>query len=135
MTHLDTSFLIDLLRETAAGRPGPALDLMEAFEDDELLGVSVFVVSELRVGAELARKPLRENEALDHLLSGLIVACPDARFAPAYGRLLATMQRNGQRVATMDLLIATAAMIDDAQLVSRNIKDFSRIPGLRVIGY
>jgi predicted nucleic acid-binding protein len=35
----------------------------------------------------------------------------------------------------MDLLIATAALIDDAPLVTRNVKDFSRVPGLRVVGY
>jgi predicted nucleic acid-binding protein len=35
----------------------------------------------------------------------------------------------------MDLLIATAAILDDAPLVTGNVKDFSRVPGLRVIGY
>ena len=35
----------------------------------------------------------------------------------------------------MDLLIATAALRDDAPLVTRNVKDFSRVPGLRVLGY
>lgn len=35
----------------------------------------------------------------------------------------------------MDLLIATAAVVDDAPLVSRNVKDFSPVPGLRVLGY
>ena len=32
----------------------------------------------------------------------------------------------------MDLLIATAAILEDAPLVTRNVKDFSRIPGMRV---
>jgi predicted nucleic acid-binding protein len=45
------------------------------------------------------------------------------------------MERGGQRMAAMDLLIATAALLDDAPLVSRNARDFSRVPGLRVIGY
>jgi predicted nucleic acid-binding protein len=35
----------------------------------------------------------------------------------------------------MDLLIATAALLDDARLVTRNVKDFSRIPGLRLLEY
>lgn len=33
------------------------------------------------------------------------------------------------------LLIATAAVLDDAPLVTRNVKDFIRIPGLRVLQY
>lgn len=39
------------------------------------------------------------------------------------------------RVAAMDLLIATAALLNDAGLVTRNVKDVSRIPGLRVLRY
>jgi predicted nucleic acid-binding protein len=35
----------------------------------------------------------------------------------------------------MDLMIATAALLDDAPLVTRDVKGFSRVPGLRVLGY
>jgi predicted nucleic acid-binding protein len=35
----------------------------------------------------------------------------------------------------VDLLIATAAIIDEAALLTRNVKDFSRVPGLRVLKY
>ena len=135
MIHLHSSLLIDLLRETLRERPGPAFDALESLDETELVGVSVHVVCELRAGAELARKPLKEHEELDRLLSGLIVAYPDARFAPAYGRLLAAIERSGRPVAAMDLLIATTALLDDAPLITRNVKDFQRVPGLRVLGY
>ncbi len=135
MIHLDSCLLIDLFRETSRDRPGPAFDVMESFDDGEILATSVHVVSELRAGAELARTPLKEHEALDQLLSGLLVVYPDARFPLLYGRLLAAIGRIGKPLATMDLLIATAALLDDAPLVTRNLKDFSRVPGLRVLGY
>jgi predicted nucleic acid-binding protein len=35
----------------------------------------------------------------------------------------------------LDLLIGTAALLEDAALVTRNVKDFSKIPGLRVLSY
>ena len=135
MIHLDSSFLIDLHRETASARPGPALDLIESLDPNEVLGVSVHVACELRAGAELSRHALREHEALDQLLSGLQVVYPDDRFAPAYARLLAATTRGGRPIAVMDLLIATAATLHDAPLVTKNLKDFSRIPGLRVLKY
>ena len=135
MIHFDTCFVIDLHRELAAERPGGAFAFIESLDEMELLGLSVHVVCELRAGAELARKPLKEHEELDRLLSGLIVAYPDARFAPAYGRLLASIERSGRPVAAMDLLIATAAMLDDATLMTRNVRDFQRVPGLRVLKY
>jgi tRNA(fMet)-specific endonuclease VapC len=135
VTHLDTSHLIDLYGELARERPGPAFEALELIDDGEVLGVSAHVVCELRVGAELARKPLEEQEKLDRLLSGLLIRYPDERFAPTYARLLAAIHRRRQTIATMDLLIATAAILDDAPLITANVKDFSRVPGLRVIGY
>jgi predicted nucleic acid-binding protein len=135
MIHVDSSFLIDLQREMVRERPGPAFDLIESFDEGEILGVSVHVVCELRAGAELAKKALAEQEEVDRLLSGLLVAYPDDRFPILYGRLLAATRRGGRAVASMDLLIGTAALLDDAALVTRNVKDFSRIPGLRVLSY
>lgn len=135
MIHLDSSFLIDLLRELTNERPGPAFDLIETFDEEEILAVSVHVVCELRAGAELYRKPMQEHERLDELLSGLLVTYPDQEFATTYARLLAASTSGQRTVAAMDLLIATAAVRDNAPLVTRNVKDFSRIPGLRVIGY
>ncbi|MSO61030.1 MAG: type II toxin-antitoxin system VapC family toxin [Acidobacteria bacterium] len=135
MIHLDTSFLIDLHRETVSGRPGGALDLIESLNPNELLGVSVHVACELRAGAELSRQALREHEALDELMSGLHVVYPDDRFASHYARLLAATTRGSKPVAAMDLLIATAATLGDAPLVTRNVKDFSRVPGLRLLKY
>lgn len=135
MIHLDSSYLIDLLRETTRGRPGAALDFVEGLDDAEILGVSSHVICELRAGAELSKQALKEHEELDRLLSGIVVAYPDGRFAPTYGRLLAAVQRSSRSIAAMDLLIATAALIDDAALVTRNVKDFSRVPGLRLLTY
>lgn len=135
MIHLDSSLLIDLLRETALDRPGPALEIMESLDDEEILAVSVHVACELRAGAELSRKTLKEHEALDRLLGGLLVAYPDERFAPMYARLFASTRRSGKAASAMDLLIATAALLDDAPLITRNVRDFSRMPGLRVMRY
>ena len=135
MIHLDSSFLIDLQRETARERPGPAFDFIESLNEGEILAVSVHVVCEVRSGAELTKRALQEHKTLDELLSGLLVVYPDDRFAPAYARLLAATTRGGRPVDGMDLLIATAATLDAAPLVTRNVKDFSRVPGLRVLKY
>jgi predicted nucleic acid-binding protein len=134
--HLDSAFVIDLQREMARARPDGALDWIESIDPQETLAISVHVACELRAGVELARQPLRELEILDEVIGGLLIVYPDDRFAPLYGRLLASIQRAGRHpVATMDLLIATAALLDDAPLVTRNARDFTRIPGLRTISY
>jgi predicted nucleic acid-binding protein len=135
MIHLDTCLLIDLARETARERPGPAFGVLESLDEAEMLAASVHVVCELRAGAEMSRRPLKEHEELDRLLGGLLIAYPDHRFAQTYGRAFAASQAGSKTVAAMDLLIATTALVDDAPLITRNRKDFARIPGLRIIGY
>lgn len=135
MIHLDTTFLIDLERETNRDQPGAAFEFLETLDPEELLGVSVHVLCELRTGAELTRRVLDTHEMLDGLVSGLLVVYPDDRFAPMFARVLAAITRTGKTVATMDLLIGTAALLDDAPLVTRNTKDFARIPGLRTLSY
>lgn len=135
MIHFDSSFVIDLHREIAKERPGDAVAFVESLDATEILCVSVHVLCELRAGAELARHPLREHELVDDLIGSFAVSYPDDRFAPAYARLFAATSRSRQPVEAFDLLIATAAILDNAPLVTRNMKHFSRVPGLRVLGY
>ena len=135
MIHLDTSFLVDLEREIVRERPGPALDFLEGLDDHEVLAVSIHVVCELRLGAEMGRRAMAAHEQLDRLLSGLLGCYPDDRFPALFARVAASAARGSGSVGSLDLLIATAALLDDAPLVTRNVKDFSRVPGLRVLRY
>jgi tRNA(fMet)-specific endonuclease VapC len=48
------------------------------------------------------------------------------------GRLRAELRLQGINVAAMDLLIASVALLFDLTLVTHNIQDFQRIPGLRL---
>jgi predicted nucleic acid-binding protein len=132
--HLDTSFLVDLLREAQRGEHGPAnRELDELAEED--LWISVFVACELQTGIEMSRRPERERERVAELTSGLQVVYPDSRFAVTYGRLLGELTRRGETIAAMDLLIGTTAVLEEAALVTRNERHFSRVPGLRVLSY
>lgn len=133
--HLDTSVLVDFLRETGRDEPGPATRFLEGVSDEEELAVSVHVACELAAGAERSKRPDQERERIRRLLEQVRIVYPDARFPPAYGRLSAWLEGRGQRISAMDLLIATAAVVEEAALATRNAKDFTRVPGLRVLGY
>ena len=135
MIHLDTSFLIDLLREQRRDRFGAASTCLEALPEDEVLAVSVLVVCELMAGAHASGAPKGEVERLSRLCETLLVRCPNESFAIRYGRTLARLRKSGTSIDTMDLLIGTAAVIDDAPLITRNIRHFSKVPGLDLIEY
>lgn len=134
MKHLDTSFLIDLLRESRHRQAGRATFFLETVADDDLR-VDVHVVCELLVGAELSNHPSIERQRIEQLIARLRIVYPDQRFPAVYGHVFGAQERARQRVPTMDLLIAIAAIIDSAPLVTRDARDFSRIPGLEVLSY
>ena len=126
--------MVDLLREAVRGARGPAHALLDQLAD-EPLAVSVHVACELYAGAELADEPQEERSKIGALLAALEVVGPDGRFPHRYGEVLAELRRRGQTIATMDLLIAVAALGHGAPLVTRNARDFDRVPGLLVTGY
>lgn len=134
MIHLDTTFLVDLLRETRRNQPGPAMAFLESLQEQEL-SVSVHVLCELYAGAELSHDPPRERQAIQRFSGALRIRYPDDKFAPVYGLLLATLQRSGLTIAAFDLLIATSALVDGAPLVTRNLKHFNRVPDLALLTY
>ena len=134
MIHLDTSYLVDLLRETTRDDPGPATRKPDVLAEEQLT-VSVHVACELHAGAELSKDPEQEKTRMDALLHPLGVVFPDERFPASYGSLLAELGRRGESISTMDLLIATTAVVDGAAILTRNVWEFERVPGLYVLSY
>jgi len=133
--HLDTTFLVDFLREQRRDRFGPASTFLEGLPEDDMLGVSVHVVCELMAGVQAAGAPAGEVDRISRLCDALVICYPDERFAAEYGRLLSGIRASGTSIDTMDLLIATAAVLDRAPLVTRNARHFSNVPGLVVESY
>jgi predicted nucleic acid-binding protein len=133
VTHLDTTFLVDLLRERRRRRPAAAHAALAAAAD-EPMAMSVFVRCELEVGVLESVRHHEERSALDAIMTSIPVVYPDDRFGSRYAEALARIGR-ARTVATMDLLIGVTALIDGASLITRNRRHFEPIPGLTLIGY
>ena len=134
MIHLDTSFLVDVIRETRRNVAGPAREWLAA-NPSEVIAISVPVLCELMVGAALHAKPGEELRRVERICAGLPVAQLDERVPAVFASAGADLIRKGAQVATMDLLIASIALADGAALLTRNERDFERIQGLKVITY
>lgn len=95
------------------------------------VALSSIVVSELSWGA--AKSGSRRNvEALDAFVAAFEVIAYDQAAAFAYGRLRAELERAGTPIGPMDMLIAAHALSLDLTLVTNNVREFRRVPGLRV---
>lgn len=134
MIHLYTSFLVDLLREGRRGKPGAATAALESLADEEL-AVSLFVLCELEAGAAGSDHPEQERARILGLLAPLELVLPDPNMASISGRAQSELERRGETIATMDLLIAATALADSAPLVTGNRRHFERIADVEVISY
>jgi len=57
---------------------------------------------------------------------------PIIGFDEAAARAAATLRKSRLRLGTMDIRIAAIALTNNALLLSRNLRDFRRVPELRV---
>jgi predicted nucleic acid-binding protein len=56
----------------------------------------------------------------------------DRECANEFGRVRIDLRRQGIEVPTTDLMIGSEALIYDLTLVTHNVADYQRIPGLRI---
>jgi tRNA(fMet)-specific endonuclease VapC len=128
MTHLlDTCICVSLIRRKSAS-------MRAHFEDFEIgdLGVSAIIEAELRYGADKSLKPEKNHGQLDLLFLTLPVVPFDSEAAAHYGQIRSTLERSGNSIGPLDLLIAANARALSLVLVTNNAGEFSRVPGLEI---
>lgn len=75
----------------------------------------------------------RENRAaLTRFLAIMEVLPFDEIAANEYGKVCAYLQRQGTPIGTMDMLIAGHAIAADCIIVTNNVREFERVPGLTI---
>ena len=77
-----------------------------------------------------------EKEKITQAITGIQIIGMDEAAAEKFGELMSTLDKAGQKVADRDVMIAAIALANEEQtIVTRNKKDFDRIPNLKVITY
>jgi len=136
MVCLDTTFIIDLMREKKNGIKGLASQkLMELMERKEVPKTSIITVSELYVGPYRAENTTLELEKVEHIIEEMDVLNINIGIAKRFGKIVANLYRVGKPIGIMDAFIAAIAVENGEQLVTRNTKDFENVPGLKLETY
>ncbi len=131
MMHLlDTNIVSYFLRGAS-----PALNQRILDSAPEVLAISIISAGELRYG--LSRlSPSRRAAQLAHQLNNLLTAVPvlalPAEAAQHYGTVRSQLEAAGTPIGGNDLWIAAHALAQDLTLVTNNIREFERVPGLRL---
>ena len=127
MTHLlDTDVCIGDMRQ----RPGMVQRLSQFAPRD--CAVSMITVYELFCGVEKAQDPVKEKEKVERFVSIIIELPFDRTAAAAAARVRAWLERQGQPIGPYDLLIAGQALASNLTLVTNNLQEFQRVPGLKL---
>lgn len=95
-------------------------------------GISAITYSELQYGVANSSDPERNLAALLEFVAPLEIADYSSTAAEAYGPIRATLKRKGTMIGPLDLLIASHALALGAILITNNVREFNRIPDLRV---
>ena len=123
---LDTSVVSDLVRNprgVVAGRVASA--------GEGAVCTSIVAAAELRFGAVKSGSP-KLADRVDLILSALEVLPFEPPADRHYGEIRQDLERRGTPIGPNDLLIAAHARALDLTVVTANMREFSRVPDLRV---
>ena len=96
------------------------------------LCISSITLAELEYGIQHSSRPAQNEQALLRFLVPLTVLPFDTSAASVYGEIRTALQNNGTPIGPMDMLIAAHAKAEGLTLVTNNVREFQRVPGLEV---
>lgn len=123
---LDTNSMSDLTRH-----PGGSVARRLAVVGEAIVCTSIVVACELRFGAAKNGSSWLSIR-IDQLLASFEVLPLDREADRHYAEVRAYLSRTGQPIGPNDLLIAAHALALDLILVTDNVDEFARVPGLAI---
>ena len=126
MILLDTNICVYIINQ----RPAYVIEKFQKYRAGDL-GISSVVAAELAYG--VAKSGSQKNrDALEMFLAPFEIMPFDEKSVWAYGELRSHLEKRGEPIASLDTLIAAHALSLDALLITNNIKEFSKVPKLKL---
>ena len=123
---LDTNALSELIRNPG----GPLVQRLAAVAPDSVC-TSIVVACELRFGAQ-RKGSATLTQRVEQLLAALVVLPFDEPADEHYAGIRTALERAGTPIGSHDLFIAAHARSRGLTLVTHNLREFARVPGLKV---
>jgi predicted nucleic acid-binding protein len=127
---LDSTFLVDFEREARRKINGAATKFLEEHQDAPLM-ITFTIAGELAAGESMGK----DRQRWESFISPFLLLQYSADVAWHFGTIYRQLKSTGNLMGANDLWIAATARAYNAPLVTRNIHDFSRIEGIKVLGY
>lgn len=124
---LDTNICIYIIKK----KPSEVLQKFNAYSVGDI-GISSITVAELEFGVHKSKFSERNQQALSMFLLPLTVVDFDDAAAHLYGIIRATLEKQGTPIGSLDTLIAAHALSLQVTLITNNVREFSRVPDLKL---
>lgn len=121
---LDTNIVIYTMRN----RPLPVKHRFQ--QHDGQMAISTATLGELVFGAEHSQQVERNLADIEAMAARLEVLPFDNKAAYHFGQIRSALYRLGQPIGPYDMMIAGHARSAGLILVTNNVKEFERVPGL-----
>ena len=96
------------------------------------IGIPSITLAELEYGMKHSSNPAQNERALLRFLVPLSVLPFGAGAASEYGAIRTFLQNNGTPIGPLDMLIAAHAKSEGLVMVTNNVREFERVPGLEI---
>ena len=126
MHLLDSDHCITLMRGKVGLLAGSASQSLGAIK------ISVITLFELWTGVHKSSQPAKELQKLNRFLIGTTVLSMNDADARRAAKIRAHLESKGQVIGPYDLLIAGQALERGMTVITRNVREFGRVPGLKV---
>lgn len=123
---LDTNVWIMVLKDDQS-RIGERLAAVDTIE----ICVCSVVKAELIHGAMGYGNPSRRRNVINEAVAPFVSHPFDDEAARQYGRIRHGLEKRGLVIGSNDLMIAAICLAHDCTLVTSNLAEFSRVPGLK----
>jgi tRNA(fMet)-specific endonuclease VapC len=127
MYLLDTNICIYTIKQ----KPVAVLDTLKSKLKHNIF-ISSITVAELEYGIAKSKYPEKNKIALIEFLSVFNILYFDDKDASEFGRIKANLEKKGQIIGPMDLLLSSQAKSKNLILVTNNEKEFRRIENLKI---
>ena len=124
---LDTNICIYIIKN----KPAKVLKKFSKVEPKDVC-ISSITSSELWFGVNKSSNFERNAIALEEFLSPLTILEYDESASKIYGEIRAELEKKGQVIGSMDLLISAHAISRNLTLVTNNSREFKRIKDLDI---
>lgn len=124
---LDTNICIYIIKK----KPPQVFDKFQILNPSDV-AISSITLAELEYGVYKSQKQQQNQIALNQFLLPLEIIAFDEKSTEIYGKIRTELEKKGQIIGAMDLLIASQALALDLTLVTNNIKEYARINNLKI---